>query len=207
MQSVSFSVCSDFSGYCGHTGFGWWAQSRRLKWLLFQQRQQQEATLLRKIESRVQYLIQQKDQEIAQASQKTVELQTLVTKLETERREWQSPAEERQAMVVSLNNTLEQRMEDAASRCEAINKRPIVVCLITSACKTAKKGSIGVLMSAWNGHDVVVSRVCFRSATESFWLMIESQASLGNAKVRQKLCSGKLKPGQCRCTRNRFPCG
>ncbi|OWM83960.1 probable BOI-related E3 ubiquitin-protein ligase 3 [Punica granatum] len=99
-------------------------QAEGLKWLLKEQRQRQEAALLRKIESRAQSLFQQKDQELARASRKTAELQSLLAKLETENQAWQRLAQENEAMVVSLSNTLEQlrgrEEEDVESCCDEV---------------------------------------------------------------------------------------
>lgn len=91
--------------------------------MLKEQRRHQEATLLRKIESRAQSLIQQKDQEIARASKRTLELQSFLTRLEAESQAWQRLSQEKEAMVVSLNSMLERlrsrKEEDAESCCDA----------------------------------------------------------------------------------------
>lgn len=70
--------------------------------------------LLRRIESKTQMLMTQKDQEIAQATRKTAELQEFLARLEMETDAWRRLAEENRAMVASLNNTLEELRRDRA---------------------------------------------------------------------------------------------
>ncbi|XVF67945.1 hypothetical protein PTKIN_Ptkin10aG0162700 [Pterospermum kingtungense] len=104
------------------------SQNERLRLLLLEQRKQQIGVLSRKIESKVCFLLRQKDEEILKATHKTMELQNLLKKLEMENQEWQRVAQENEAMVMSLNNTLEQLQQasccfnygadDAESCCE-----------------------------------------------------------------------------------------
>ncbi|XVF45544.1 hypothetical protein PTKIN_Ptkin02bG0214700 [Pterospermum kingtungense] len=89
-------------------------QNERLRLLLQEQRKQQIAVLVKKIEPKVSVLLAQKDEEIAKATNKTMELQNLLRKLEMENQAWQRLAQEHEAMVVSLNNTLEQLREQAS---------------------------------------------------------------------------------------------
>ncbi|XVF00867.1 hypothetical protein REPUB_Repub04eG0038900 [Reevesia pubescens] len=89
------------------------SQNERLRLLLQEQRKQQFAVLVKKIESKASLLLRQKDEEIAKATNKTMELQNLLKKLEMESQAWQKVALENEAMVVSLNNMLEQLREQA----------------------------------------------------------------------------------------------
>lgn len=109
------------------------SQNERLRLLLLEQRKQQVAVLIKKIESKVCFLLRQKDEEILKAKNKTMELQNLLTKLEMENQAWQRVAQENEAMVMSLNNTLEQLQaasccfnnngaDDAESCCEVMNR-------------------------------------------------------------------------------------
>ena len=82
--------------------------------LLQEQRKQQAAVLVKKIEPKASILLGQKDEEITKAANKTMELQYLLKKLEMENQAWQRVAQENEAMVVSLNNTLEQLREQAS---------------------------------------------------------------------------------------------
>ncbi|XVE48852.1 hypothetical protein DITRI_Ditri01bG0035100 [Diplodiscus trichospermus] len=90
------------------------SQNERLKLLLQEHRKQQVAVLVKKIEPKASILLRQKDEEIARATNKTMELQNLLKKLEMESQTWQRVAQENEAMVVSLNNTLEQLREQAS---------------------------------------------------------------------------------------------
>ncbi|XP_059460515.1 probable BOI-related E3 ubiquitin-protein ligase 3 isoform X2 [Corylus avellana] len=88
-------------------------QNERLRLVLQEQRKQQLAQLLKKIESKTLLFLRQKDEEIAQAAKRTMELEDFLRRLEAENQAWQRVAQENEAMVVSLNNTLEQVKETA----------------------------------------------------------------------------------------------
>lgn len=88
-------------------------QNERLRLVLQEQRKQQLAQLLKKIESKTLILLRQKDEEIAQAAKRTMELEDFLGRLEAENHAWQRVAQENEAMVVSLNNTLEHIKETA----------------------------------------------------------------------------------------------
>ncbi|KAB1207512.1 putative BOI-related E3 ubiquitin-protein ligase 3 [Morella rubra] len=88
-------------------------QNERLRVVLQQQRKQQLAGLLKKIESKTLTLLRQKDEEIARAANRTMELEDFLRRLEAENEAWQRVAQENEAMVVSLNNTIEQLKESA----------------------------------------------------------------------------------------------
>ncbi|XWS67731.1 hypothetical protein CRYUN_Cryun04dG0030600 [Craigia yunnanensis] len=90
------------------------SQNERLRLLLQEQRKQQVALLVKKIEPKASILLRQKDEEIVKATNKTMELQILLKKLEMENQAWQRVAQENEAMVVSLNNTLELLREQAS---------------------------------------------------------------------------------------------
>lgn len=70
--------------------------------------------LLKKVELKTSTLLRQKDQEIAKATSRTMELEMLVNKLEMESQAWQRIAQENEALVCSLNNALEQLKENAS---------------------------------------------------------------------------------------------
>ncbi|KAL6213093.1 hypothetical protein ACLB2K_012540 [Fragaria x ananassa] len=89
-------------------------QNERLRLVLQEQRKQQLALLMKKIESRTEVIMKQKDEEIAQALKKRMELEGFLRTLEAENQAWQRVAQENEAMVMSLNNTLEQFKERAA---------------------------------------------------------------------------------------------
>ncbi|KAG2703138.1 hypothetical protein I3760_06G123500 [Carya illinoinensis] len=86
-------------------------QNERLRLVLQEQRNQHVAGLLKKIESKTSVLLRQKDEEIAKAVNRTMELEVFLRRLEAENQAWQRVAQENEAMVASLNNTLEQVLE------------------------------------------------------------------------------------------------
>ncbi|KAK9286706.1 hypothetical protein L1049_015109 [Liquidambar formosana] len=88
-------------------------QNERLRLLLQEQRKQELAVLLKKIESKTVFLLKQKDEEIARAAKRTMELEIFLGKLEMENQSWQRLAEENEATAVSLNTKLEQLRENA----------------------------------------------------------------------------------------------
>ncbi|KAB2091829.1 hypothetical protein ES319_A03G221300v1 [Gossypium barbadense] len=97
------------------------SQDERLRLLLQEQRNQQVSTMVKKLESKASFL----EEEITKAKNRTMELQILMNKLEMENQTWQRVAQENEAMVVSLNNMLQQLqqqldngVDDAGSCCE-----------------------------------------------------------------------------------------
>ncbi|GKV20929.1 hypothetical protein SLEP1_g30974 [Rubroshorea leprosula] len=95
-------------------------QNERLRLLLQEQRKQQVGIMMKKIESKASALLRQKDEEIARAVNKTMELENLLKKLEMENQAWQRVAQENKAMVLSLNSTLEQLRENASHCCKNV---------------------------------------------------------------------------------------
>lgn len=83
---------------------------------MHEQSKRQIESMTKKIELRVQILLRQKDEEIAQAARKAAELEELLRKLEVEGQEWQRIARENEAMAASLSNTLEQLKGSACCR-------------------------------------------------------------------------------------------
>lgn len=71
------------------------------------------ASLLKKFETRAIALMRLKDEEITRANNRTMELQGMLRMLEMENQTWQRAAKENEAMIISLNNTIEQMREEA----------------------------------------------------------------------------------------------
>ncbi|XP_038888285.1 probable BOI-related E3 ubiquitin-protein ligase 2 [Benincasa hispida] len=100
-------------------------QNESLRMALREQGKQQIAALMKKIELKTAIMLRQKEEEIAKATKKTMELEIFLRKLETENQLWQRIAQENEAMAMSLNNTLDQMREkvsnsydDAESCCD-----------------------------------------------------------------------------------------
>ncbi|XP_054787865.1 probable BOI-related E3 ubiquitin-protein ligase 3 isoform X2 [Prosopis cineraria] len=88
-------------------------QNEKLRIMLQDQRKHQVATLLKKVESDAIYMLRRKDEEIERATKKTLELEEFLRRLEEENQAWRKLAQEKEAVVVSLHNTLEQVKERA----------------------------------------------------------------------------------------------
>ncbi|KAI3447933.1 hypothetical protein Pfo_004598 [Paulownia fortunei] len=88
-------------------------QNERLRLAMQEQRKQQIALLVKKYESKAQLLLKQKEEEIAKAANRTMELQDFLKRMEIETQTWQRVAKENEAMISSLNSTI-QRLRDSA---------------------------------------------------------------------------------------------
>ncbi|XP_016463519.1 putative BOI-related E3 ubiquitin-protein ligase 3 [Nicotiana tabacum] len=88
-------------------------QNERLRLALQEQRKQQLTLILRNYETKAQFLLKQKDEEIAKAMNKSKDLQDFLKRIEMENQTWQRIAKENEAIVLSLNNTIEQLRESA----------------------------------------------------------------------------------------------
>ncbi|KAH0752236.1 hypothetical protein KY285_005384 [Solanum tuberosum] len=87
-------------------------QNERLRLALQEQRKQQVALILRNYESKTHLLLKQKDEEIAKAANRSKELEDFLKRIEMENQTWKRIANENEAIVVSLNNTIEQLREN-----------------------------------------------------------------------------------------------
>ncbi|KAF9621426.1 hypothetical protein IFM89_021465 [Coptis chinensis] len=88
--------------------------NERLRATLQEQRKQQQLVLLKRLESKTQNLLRQKDEELAKASRKTMELEDCIRKVDMENQAWQRVAKENESMAIALSNTLEQVKENAS---------------------------------------------------------------------------------------------
>lgn len=83
--------------------------------MLQEQRKQEMEMILRKMETKALVLMNQKEEEMSKALSKNMELEDLLRKMEMENQTWQRMARENEAMVQTLNSTLEQVRERAAA--------------------------------------------------------------------------------------------
>ncbi|XP_057496109.1 probable BOI-related E3 ubiquitin-protein ligase 2 [Actinidia eriantha] len=107
-------------------------QNERLRLTLQEHRKIEAALILRKCESKAVVLLKQKDEEIAKVMKRQTELEDFMRRTEIESKKWQILAKENEAIVASLNNTIEQirenqcfsnGVEDAESCCDVIDNR------------------------------------------------------------------------------------
>ncbi|KAL0412385.1 UNVERIFIED_CONTAM: putative BOI-related E3 ubiquitin-protein ligase 3 [Sesamum radiatum] len=93
-------------------------QNERLRIAMQEQRKQQISVLVKKYESKTQFLLKQKEEEMAKASNRTMELQNFLKRLESESQTWQRIAKENEAMVASLNSRIGRLRESAGNAAE-----------------------------------------------------------------------------------------
>lgn len=87
--------------------------------------QQEVATLAKKLETNVLYLERAKDEIISEARKRVMELEENLSRLEIESQSWRRVAQDNEAMVLSLYNTIEKMQEirmgtkeDVESHCD-----------------------------------------------------------------------------------------
>ncbi|XP_028765640.1 probable BOI-related E3 ubiquitin-protein ligase 2 [Neltuma alba] len=88
-------------------------QGEKLSIKLQEQRKQQLATILNAVDLSMLTSLGQKDEEIARAAKKRTELEYLLNRVEAENQAWRRAALESEAMILSLNNSLEKMKETA----------------------------------------------------------------------------------------------
>ncbi|KAG8492145.1 hypothetical protein CXB51_015623 [Gossypium anomalum] len=90
--------------------FFWWGktQNEGLKSVLREQRRRQLGTLLKTMEWKALYLMKRKEEDLARATKKTMELEACLKKAEMESEWWERLAKANEAMVMDLSNTMEQ---------------------------------------------------------------------------------------------------
>ncbi|XP_019450986.1 PREDICTED: probable BOI-related E3 ubiquitin-protein ligase 2 isoform X2 [Lupinus angustifolius] len=96
-------------------------QNEKLRFVLQELVKQQASELQNRVESHSLKLLKQKDEEIAKATKKRVELEDFIIRLETENQGWEKMAQENEATALSLYKTLEEMKEkayDAESWCD-----------------------------------------------------------------------------------------
>ncbi|XP_052189826.1 BOI-related E3 ubiquitin-protein ligase 1-like [Diospyros lotus] len=86
-------------------------QEERLRAIVQEAARKQLGALLESHETKMMSLMWQKDEDLAMAARKTMELEELLRRMETESQAWQRLARENEAKVLSLHNTLSQARE------------------------------------------------------------------------------------------------
>lgn len=89
-------------------------QNEKLRLALQEQRKQQTALIINKCESITKLLLNQKEEQIREASNRTFQLENLLTGMEIENQTWQRVAKEKETMVASLNSAI-QRLKETAN--------------------------------------------------------------------------------------------
>ncbi|XP_076933092.1 putative BOI-related E3 ubiquitin-protein ligase 3 [Bidens hawaiensis] len=87
-------------------------QNERLRLALQTHRKQQLLTILKNYESKSRLLLRQKDEEINRATNRRIELEEFLKRTKNERQKWQTTTNETEAIVIQLNNTIEELISD-----------------------------------------------------------------------------------------------
>ncbi|KAF7829555.1 putative BOI-related E3 ubiquitin-protein ligase 2 [Senna tora] len=136
------------------------SQNEKLRHALQLQRKQQVAMLVNGLESKSMSLIRQKEDDLAEAKKKSIELEDWLRKAEIESEAWQRIAREKEAMVMSLTSKLEEVKErrvwdrQRAEDTESCSGPHLCSCYFCEAllefcpvCKSAKEGCLEVLLA------------------------------------------------------------
>ncbi|CAL0321699.1 unnamed protein product [Lupinus luteus] len=83
------------------------SQSGTMRMILQEQTKQQATTLLKRVEPNALYMLNQKDKQIEKAMKEMADLEAFVTRLEAEKQLWQRAAQDKEAMIMHLNQSLE----------------------------------------------------------------------------------------------------
>ncbi|KAH6767261.1 hypothetical protein C2S52_018244 [Perilla frutescens var. hirtella] len=110
-------------------------QNERLKMAMQEQRRQQIGGLIKRYEWKGELLVKEKEEEIARAANRNMELQNLLKRMDAENQTWQRVAKENEAMIASLNTSIQRLREssenaagDAESCCCQVEEERKTMC-------------------------------------------------------------------------------
>ncbi|KAL4273954.1 hypothetical protein GQ457_13G008110 [Hibiscus cannabinus] len=93
-------------------------QNERLRYALREQRKQQLGIMLKCVDSKASYLMRRKEEDLARATKKRMELEACLRRVEMESDAWQRLAEANESMVMGLSKRLEQAKNRNTSSAE-----------------------------------------------------------------------------------------
>ncbi|GMH16361.1 hypothetical protein Nepgr_018202 [Nepenthes gracilis] len=131
-------------------------QSNRLKLMMQEHSRQQLASLLREFEAKSAILLRQKEEEIARNINRAAELEGFAKQMETENQVWQRVAAENEAMITSLNATLNQMKREA---CFFSTVDDAESCCGEGGA-TENRGDGGAAATAFAGERKMLCRIC-----------------------------------------------
>ncbi|MBA0567517.1 hypothetical protein Golob_005071 [Gossypium lobatum] len=111
-SSSSLSMCDNFLSMTLSQALDAQLENERLKSVLREQWRRQLGTLLKTMEWKALYLMKRKEEDLARATKKTMELEACLKKTEMESEWWERLAKANEAMVMDLSNTMEQVKEE-----------------------------------------------------------------------------------------------
>ncbi|XP_075485124.1 BOI-related E3 ubiquitin-protein ligase 1-like [Primulina tabacum] len=119
--SMEFLQCSSFEAERQNLEMNWFLQveNQNLRSLMQEVTRKQAVALHKHYESRVKFIIQQKDEQLSNARNKAIELQDFLRRAEMEAKTWETKATEKEAIVSDLNNQLKQFRLKEYSLCDS----------------------------------------------------------------------------------------
>ncbi|KAE8712579.1 hypothetical protein F3Y22_tig00110246pilonHSYRG00011 [Hibiscus syriacus] len=109
--SSSSSMCDGFLSMALSQSLVAQSENERLKSVLREQRRRQLATLINVMESKALHLMRRKEEDLARATKKTLELEACLKKVEMESESWERLAKANEAMALDLSNAVERVKE------------------------------------------------------------------------------------------------
>ncbi|KAE8729275.1 hypothetical protein F3Y22_tig00003725pilonHSYRG00299 [Hibiscus syriacus] len=109
--SSSSSMCDGFLSMAFFQSLDAQLENERLKSVLLEQRKRQLATLINVMESKALHLMKRKEEDLARARKKTLELEACLKKVEMESKTWERLAKTNEAIALDLSNAVEQVKE------------------------------------------------------------------------------------------------
>ncbi|KAE8704213.1 hypothetical protein F3Y22_tig00110458pilonHSYRG00243 [Hibiscus syriacus] len=96
-------------------------RNERLRYALRKQRNEQLGNLLKIVESKALYLLTRKEEDLARATNKRMELEACLREVERESKSWQRLAEANESTAMDLSKRLEQAKDNAVEDEESCN--------------------------------------------------------------------------------------
>ncbi|KAK8683714.1 hypothetical protein V6N13_039765 [Hibiscus sabdariffa] len=107
-QNASSSTCGNFLSTALSQSLDAQLEIERLKSVVREQGKRQLAVLIKGMETKALYLMRRKEEELARATKKTMELEASLKKAEMERESWERLAKANEATVLDLSKALGQ---------------------------------------------------------------------------------------------------
>ncbi|KAF1859911.1 hypothetical protein Lal_00028094 [Lupinus albus] len=154
------------------------SQSGRLRMILQEQAKQEATTLLKRMEPNALYMLNQKDKQIEKAMKEMVDLEAFVTRLEAENQLWQRVAQDKEAMIMHLNQSL----ENVKERDNFFQNNNEVVGVIMEDAESCNDQNWGMRMEETRENKVI------RSKADLLPMLLTS----GSSEQNKQECSRKM---------------
>ncbi|KZV20127.1 SBP family protein [Dorcoceras hygrometricum] len=129
---MEFQQCLSSEAERQNLEMNWFLQleNQNLRSLVQEATRKQAAVLHKHYESRIKFIMQQKDEQLSNSRNKAIELQDFLRRAEMEAKAWEAKATEKEAAVSDLNNKLKQFRLKEYSLCDSSS----------SSCSTKQTG-------------------------------------------------------------------